>query len=176
MNPEEQEEVLESFDTFEEKFKFFRRFILINCWHVNEYESAAMWNLYLKNEEGIAIQSNVERLVKSFEKSQETVHIGRVEYYDYNIHIIPEGRLYLPFMNKRISFAHEHELRVLHQLEIKDKVEYGMPIRCDLSELIEKIYVAPTAPDWLYNLVVSMCKKFNLKVDVEKSELSELPR
>ncbi|MDO8159612.1 hypothetical protein FKQ51_20090 [Bacillus toyonensis] len=176
LNPEEQEKVVESFDDFEEKFKFFRRFILINCWHVNEYESAAMWNLYLKNEEGIAIQSNVERLKKSFERPQETVHIGKVEYIDYNNAVIPEGRLYIPFMNKRKSFEHEHELRVLHQLDVKNKVEYGIPIKCDLSELIEKIYVAPTAPDWFFNLVDSMCKKFKLNVDVERSELSELPK
>ncbi|ANC19614.1 hypothetical protein WR52_12845 [Bacillus cereus] len=176
LNPEEREEVILSFESFNTKFNHFRKFILINCWHMNEYESAAMWNLYLKSDEGIAIQSNVERLIKSFGKSQEKVHIGKVEYIDYKLDIIPEGRIYLPFMHKRKSFEHEHELRVLHLLDKENGLEYGMPIKCDISELIEKIYVAPTAPDWLFNLVDSMCKKFNLNVEVERSELSGLPR
>jgi hypothetical protein len=33
------------------------RFHAINCWHMNEHESAAMWKLYLKSNEGISIQS-----------------------------------------------------------------------------------------------------------------------
>ena len=34
----------------------------VNCWHINEHESAAMWDLYLKSNEGIAIQSTYQKL------------------------------------------------------------------------------------------------------------------
>src|SRR5688500_2598177 len=35
----------------------FRKSILINSWHLNDYESAAMWDLYSQRNAGIAIQS-----------------------------------------------------------------------------------------------------------------------
>ena len=34
----------------------------INCWHLNDHESAAMWKLYLKSNEGIVIQSTFTNL------------------------------------------------------------------------------------------------------------------
>jgi hypothetical protein len=38
------------------------RFLAINCWHMNDHESAAMWKLYLKSNEGIAVQSSYKSL------------------------------------------------------------------------------------------------------------------
>lgn len=48
------------------------RYTAMNCWHMNDYESAAMWKLYLKSDEGIAIQSTYARLKKSIIDSEET--------------------------------------------------------------------------------------------------------
>src|ERR1700682_6410865 len=39
-----------------------RRYMAINCWHINPHESAAMWRLYLKSNEGISIQSTYKYL------------------------------------------------------------------------------------------------------------------
>src|SRR5579871_3476871 len=30
---------------------------LVNCWHMNEYESAAMWKLYSSSSEAVCVQS-----------------------------------------------------------------------------------------------------------------------
>lgn len=46
-------------------FKNNRNIICVNSWHMNNYESAAMWKIYLKSNEGIAIQSTYKRFVKS---------------------------------------------------------------------------------------------------------------
>jgi hypothetical protein len=43
-------------------FEQWRRFVAINSWHMNDYESAAMWKLYLKSDEGVAIRSTYQRL------------------------------------------------------------------------------------------------------------------
>ena len=40
--------------------------ITINCWHLNDYESAAMWKLYGGVNKGIAIQSTFDRMIKAF--------------------------------------------------------------------------------------------------------------
>src|SRR5258708_2137823 len=35
----------------------FRRAFVVNCWHINQGESDAMWKLYSETKKGIAIQS-----------------------------------------------------------------------------------------------------------------------
>ncbi|MCU7676262.1 hypothetical protein [Bacillus thuringiensis] len=156
-----------------------KQFILVNCWHMNEYESAAMWDLYLKSNEGIAIQSNVEKLIDSFSYSEEEVLIGKVHYIDFKKECVDESDLYIPFTYKRKSFEHERELRALHHIPyINEEVvsgKHGMEISCDIRKLVENIYIAPNAPDWFKELVISMCEKFDLQVPVIKSELSEIP-
>ena len=42
--------------------KHWPKYNAINCWHMNDHESAAMWKLYLKSNEGIAVQSTYETL------------------------------------------------------------------------------------------------------------------
>ena len=41
---------------------------LVNSWHMNEYESAVMWDIYSTRDFGIAIQSTIKRLCDSLEK------------------------------------------------------------------------------------------------------------
>ncbi len=93
--------------------KTFRRFVALNCWHMNSYESAAMWRLYLKSNEGMAIQSTYGQLVKSFHQSEDQIHVGVVSYIDYDSDRIPGLNVLRPFLYKRKSFAHENEIRTL---------------------------------------------------------------
>ena len=53
----------------------------INCWHLSKYESAAMWRLYSKTNESVAIVSDYYRLFNSLE---EDCFVGLVEYIDYD--------------------------------------------------------------------------------------------
>jgi hypothetical protein len=59
-------EALRAFRLNAEVFKHLNFF---NCWHMNDGESDAMWKLYIKGSEGIAIQTTVERLKASFHNS-----------------------------------------------------------------------------------------------------------
>ncbi|MBJ8027749.1 hypothetical protein [Bacillus cereus group sp. N21] len=184
IEPEKQENAFKRMDEFA---NYVRKFVTVNCWHMNEYESAAMWDLYLKSDEGIAIQSNVGRLIESFTHSPQKIIMGKVDYKDFNKELLHEEDLIDLFFYKRKSFEHEREIRAIHQLpfvhtddgciddEAEPTVAYGLGIPCDIRVLIEKVYISPTASSWFEELVRSMCEKFNLKVDVIKSELSELP-
>ncbi len=60
-----------------------RPLIYVNCWHINDYESPAMWVLYLKSNDGVAIQSTVKRLCESLATTREHVFVGKVRYVDY---------------------------------------------------------------------------------------------
>ncbi len=62
----------------------FKRTTIINCWHKNKNESDAMWRLYLKDNEGVAIQSTTERVYKTIEEIPEVIGLSTVRYFDYD--------------------------------------------------------------------------------------------
>lgn len=168
-----------------EDFKESRKQFTVNCWHMNEFESDAMWKLYLKSNEGIAIQSTFQKLCDSFSLTEEEIYIGKVVYKDFNKYIIPINNNFYRFLVKRKSFEHEREIRAIHwrinskihKASTMDEVmlptvEYGENMPVDIRTLIEKVYVAPNSPIWITDLVRSMLKKYDLQsVSVEQSSL-----
>jgi hypothetical protein len=160
------------------------RCIAVNCWHENEHESAAMWKLYLKSGEGIAIQSTYGKLKHSVLEQKDIVRIGKVQYIDYETEMIKEDGLINVFFYKRMSFSHEREVRaiifeppVTAPSDIFDRgtIRDGLPIKVDLSNLVQKVYLAPNAPFWFRNLVCSLIKKYEYNFDVVHSDLDKSP-
>lgn len=158
----------------------------MSCWHLNNVESAAMWKLYVSQNEGIAIQSTFERLVRSFQGDENDmfeVYVGKTNYLDYKRELFPEGNTFLPFLHKRLSFEHEHELRAIIQpvfpggdpLTESDPFADGLLVGVDLQTLIEGIYVASTSEAWFAALVENVAKKYGLAVSVRHSDLQRTP-
>ena len=87
-----------------------RKETMINCGHMNECESAAMWKLYSKSNEAVCVQSTYERLHQCLD---EKTYIGEVRYIDYNTEYISEWNSFDAYLHKRRSFAHERELRAI---------------------------------------------------------------
>lgn len=95
-------------------WKELKKWFVINCWHINEYESDAMWQLYAARGLGIAIQTTFKQLVESFREDKEYKElIGTVEYIDYDNDLIQHPKIFYPYLFKRKSFSHERELRVI---------------------------------------------------------------
>ena len=94
--------------------------IYINCWHQNEYESAAMWDLYIKSNEGIAIQSSVTKLCGSFNDYKHDVYIGQTKYIESHKESLPSNNSLLPYLDKRKSFSHEQEIRAMINFKNND--------------------------------------------------------
>lgn len=163
-------------------YKKLKKFIFINSWHMNEYESAAMWKLYLKSDEGVAIQSTFKRLVKSVDSHAEhDIFIGRVKYIDYETQWFPQNNIFYAFLHKRRSFVHENELRAI-VLRFRKKLptpeeglDVGLYIDVDLEALIENVFVSPTSPRWFSDLVVSVVKRYELNKNVIQSSLAKGP-
>ena len=168
--------------------KQIRSYVAINCWNVSNQESAALWKLYLKSNEGIAIKSNYRRLKSSFNAAEDDIYIGMVRYIDYSKQSIPDTNILRPFVTKRRSFEHEHELRALlynrpstsrgshgELFMGRPFFDNGKYVPINLHELIDKIYVAPTCPDWLKELVESLLKLYSIDVQVVRSSLDEPP-
>ncbi|MEP0008753.1 MAG: DUF2971 domain-containing protein, partial [Balneola sp.] len=64
-----------------------RQWTYVNCWHMNNYESAAMWKLYSKTDEAITIQSTYNKLSDLLPYS---TYVGTVKYIDYGKDWMPE--------------------------------------------------------------------------------------
>lgn len=92
--------------------KEIRKFMLISCWHLNDHESAAMWKLYSREQDGVAIRTSFHHFKDSFLGGSD-VHVGKIQYADYETVFIPEDNAVAPFLIKRKSFAHENEVRAL---------------------------------------------------------------
>ncbi len=146
-----------------------RKEFFVSCWHENERESEGMWKLYTSAlSQGVAIQTTVERLCYSLKNDR--FEIGKVNYVTFDK---PLTDTQVPVWYKRDVFAHEREVRVV----IKDSTytNNGMPVETNLDTLIEKIYVSPTAPDWLAGLVKRVALQYRLDKPVEHSRLNDKP-
>lgn len=163
-------------------FRQLRSSTMVNCWHENAYESAAMWKIYSKDNEGVAVKTNFSSFCECFSvDDSENVYIGRVQYVDYKKEFIPEGNTLAPFIYKRKSFEYEHEVRALVQgnaATTKDKQEFsqkysqgGLYVNVNISTLIHEIVVAPDAKPWFLDLVKSVANQYNLKERVRTSDL-----
>jgi hypothetical protein len=158
------------------------RYTAINCWHLNNHESAAMWRLYLKSNEGIAIQTTFQKLRDSFSITQDDIYLGQVSYIDYEIDWFESGNILNPFVHKRKSFEHEKEVRAVVMKWptdpfdfAKDTIGQGLLIPVDMNILVEKIYVSPDAPSWFASLVRSVVGRYNLNYEVTQSDLNQQP-
>ena len=159
------------------------RWTLINCWHENAHESEAMWRLYARETDGIAIKTDFDSFKNSFTCSEDIL-IGSVNYVDYDSHFIPEGNAFYPYLHKRNGFEHEKEIRAIVQ-EIPPKgqgVDYSRDIcdigkyyEVDLPVLIQEVVVAPFAPDWFLELVKSVTFRHTREFPVVKSTLVDTP-
>jgi len=167
----------------------YRRFTCINCWHMNEVESFAMWKLYCHTREAVAIQSTFDRLVGSLTGFTGDVYGGVVKYTNYDTEAIPTGNDFYRFIYKMASFSHERELRLILQQHppingdtknIEWHVELfpdgGISIPVDLNILVEQIVLSPTAPPWFENVVRSLVDKYGFGFQVERSALVRPPR
>lgn len=164
------------------KNKTYRQHFAINCWHENEYESAAMWKSYLKSNEGIAIQSTYKRLKSSFTEDHKII-FGKVTYIDFTKESISFYDLVEQFLTKRRSFNCENEIRALISnlslenvdLHSPKALAVGLPISVNLKNLIQNIYVAPNSPIWFLKLVKNTVIRYGYKFKVKKSQMDDIP-
>jgi hypothetical protein len=149
-----------------------RRGIFVNCWHMNDHESEAMWRLYAKTDQAIAIQTSYNRLVHAFD---DTIIIGAVRYTDYDHAVFPMGNALWPAAHKRLSFKHENEIRALKVAMDEGKEAIGHSVPVALASLVERIYVSPNCPSWYAALAERLTKRFGYDFPIVKSRLSEEP-
>ena len=161
--------------------KAYRKYVYISCWHMSDYESAALWRLYLKSDEGIAIRSARDRMQSSFGSGNPGVWTVPVQYIDYRLDDPPMPARMAAFRYKRKSFEHERELRGIIYTDVEDETgkridppgQGGLRVATDVERLIVAVHVAPTAPDWFYDLTSRISRTFGVEAPVLRSSLAE---
>jgi hypothetical protein len=158
---------------FLDYYKSHREKVVISSWHINEYESFAMWQIFTKNNEGLAIQSTIGRLKEALQpENRVEQYIGNVNYIDYKKEYIPFDNAFFPFLFKRKSFQYEREVRIITDVSSHNiSVNEGIKINVDLNQLIEKIYIHPKSENWYKKLVIELVSKLNFDIEIEKSDL-----
>lgn len=193
-------------ETMSQAARQHRKTTYLNCWHLNNYESAAMWEQYSTNGQGIAIQTTVGDLIDSltdkpgvFKSGEDTpddsdeidriITFGRVQYLDYDRHLIPENNLYAPLFHKRLSFKYEQEFRaafskhfeILREddeadfMDGSDDIPAGVYVDVNLEKLIDTLYISPTSPEWFSEQVELIKERYDIECDTQKSSLDEDP-
>ena len=160
--------------SFEEFDRDFRTRLLrhryahfVNCWHMSDNESDAMWKLYAIAPKGIAIRSTVGDVNECLRPHNS----GRVIYYDPS-HDVRSPTIFGPhdILFKRSSFSWEQEYRFwFDDDELLQKIEAGEEFReevlcrgrlvgiTEMQRLIKKIVVAPGASDEFIEQVRAAC-------------------
>ena len=154
-------------------YKKHREQVVISSWHLNEYESFAMWQIFTQKNEGLAIQSTIGRLQKAFapEKTYDQF-IGEVNYIDYKKEYIPFDNPFFPFLFKRKSFIYEKEIRVISDLSsFGISIDNGVKVDVAIGDLIEKIYIHPRSENWYKKLVMDLASRLGFDFTIEKSDL-----
>lgn len=162
----------------------------INCWHQNEYESAAMWKLYGVINDSIAIETDLTTLSNLL---PSRVYLHKVEYIDYQTDSIIDlcfektGNLNIHdiLAYKRKSFIHEQEYRAIYwhipveneplQPNMSWAHEKGINLTIDIKKLIKHVHISPYASNLVLSIVKSLLDKYDLKeIPVTKSRLYAL--
>lgn len=170
---EEIKKLSENNPEFLDYYKSKREKVIISSWHINEYESFAMWQIFTQNSEGLAIQSTVKRLQDALiPEKNYSQYIGEVNYIDYKKEYIPFEDAFFPFLFKRKSFQYEREVRIISDISSNDiTINDGLKIDVDINQLIEKIYIHPKSENWYKKLVIELVYKLGFDFEIEKSDL-----
>jgi hypothetical protein len=162
----------------------------VNCWHMNEEESAAMWKLYTSHHQSVCVRSTYRQLAEQLPGSCK---LGQIKYVDYRQAMIPSSNV-LNFINyKRRSYAHERELRAViwsketenvqgetrplfrGQTVCRSGEEIGKVVPVDLQNLISGVLVSPSSDDNFREIVQGLCDVYGLAVEVLMSGANAPP-
>lgn len=167
------------------ELKYDRIFYYASCWHMNEYESDAMWNMYCGNREGVALQTTYKELARAF--NSVNMRIGQVRYIDY------ENDSGIGFMDKRYAYEHEREVRLVYGNykarrvwerapkdnydQLSSSLPVGASFKFNLEKVVHGLWIHPRASSMFYDAVAEIVNKFTPKLTarIKWSELKEIP-
>jgi len=146
----------------------------ISSWHENTAEDMTMWEIYCRENEGVAVKTTVERLKRSADLRTLRGNFMRLERVRYEnpsdvVDVLPYEQC---FFRKRKHFAFERETRLsldtYSTLAPSRNQPLGHYLRVRLNTLIDEVVVHPDSADWFEDVVSSIGKKFCVQAPVSR--------
>jgi hypothetical protein len=154
----------------------------LNCWTIDHDESYALWKIYLSgSKSGIAIKTNVKKLIDSFTNPTYTddydIYLEKVVYEDF---IGEPVDLLGALTTKRKCYKYETELRLILRKETtndkltgKTMTRLGITSHINPEILIDQIYLSPFAGK-SFNKIIKQTLELINPVYVQKIMKSEI--
>ena len=141
--------------------KDWRRRTFVSCWSASDHESHALWRIYCRSAEGVALQTTMGRLRQSI----GGLPVHRVTYCE------PGSLGETPTLTqlatqKRLMFAYEQEVRVLLKARDEDHLAVpaqdiiGQGLEWDPEATLENIWVHPDADFSFMQAVVGVVEHY----------------
>jgi len=159
----------------------------VSCWYLNDLESAALWKLMPKSDEGVAVKSTIEKLSRSLERTSSeqymNIYMGSIAYGHEKVRSRKEAnpnhvRGDDVVFTKRKCFEHEKELRLLiWAYDLITPVppdKTGLKLEVDLESMISEIVISPEAPCWIEDLAKRVVKQYGFSFEIRQSTLHKL--
>lgn len=175
------EQLFQAFSQLADARKRFTSQMYVNCWHMNSNESYAMWKLYGRYDEAIALQTDFETLDAAL---PDYVMFGALRYIDYRTDFINAGNLLNAFIHKRKSFENEQEIRGViwaaddtrkANPKIPDIQGSGILVPIEFNKAFQAVRVSPLAPNWLLSIVTDVRQKYQVTIPIIQSDMSKEP-
>ena len=165
---------------------------LVSCFNAAEHESNAMWHVYGKGANCIALTTSLGELKECFGPFVDyDVLIGQIEYIDYSKGFLDETNYLLPLLHKTPFYVYENEIRCLimddgdnslfgddepspwadFDGESSPPYSLGTYVSVDLSKLLKKIVIGPHADKWFIETVRDILNKYEIDIPVAESML-----
>lgn len=146
----------------------------ISCWHKNIDENMAMWEIYGRDTNAVAVQTTVGRIRDGTDSSDLNGHSLLLQPVVYQRAEDVLGVLLYEdcFFRKRPHFAFEQEVRI--SLDTYSRVNptkntpYGHRLRCSINTFIESIYIHPDSATWLLDVVNSITTRYQVNANVKR--------
>ena len=182
----EDAQIRKEVEQFYEDEKKMKSYYLVNCWNKNDKESAALWKIYSDFQKGIMIKSSVNKLHQALENTKQDILLSEIKYIDHNSTTMMDGNVMYPIIHKHIAYHFEQEIRLINKVEYRQNIETGYYfdwskeetqtgryLKTDLNNLIDEIIISPYAPNWFYEMVLDLTRKYGLEKVIKKSALSK---
>ncbi len=167
---------------YEEFKKELREGVFLNCWSLGIDDNMALWQLYGKTDDCVAITTTVSKLATAIKRFTGSGYLS-IRKVDYIRHWKDPAIVVNPYSSvfryKVVGYKFENEVRVILDrfeatFESPDK-EDGVSIHVDLSIFLRSIVVSPECSHWFREVVKDIASKYGVSCPIRVSSMSRKP-
>jgi hypothetical protein len=152
----------------------------LSCWTHEKNDNMALWKIYGRSNESVAITTTVERLIEIAPAWSKygRVDIKKVKYINPSKRL-PNGVYAFDqsvFGLKHKAYAFEKEVRIVITSPDDNLISLPRAIRVPvkIDSFLKDIIVAPEAGDWFLDIIKYVTGKYEVRTPVHRSALTKL--